>query len=69
MMYRIDVYKKNKKAASHWYQTEEQAANAKKAISGMREKKYTLVPGEHRPQKTVVLGGWTVSKIVKDNKY
>lgn len=67
-MYRIDVYKDNKKVTSHWYPTKEQANAAKKAIAGMPKKKYTFVPGENRPEVTKELGGWTVSKVIEESK-
>lgn len=68
-MYRIDVYKDNKKVASHWYLSKGEAANARNAILGIRKKKYTYIPGENRKSITRELGGWTVSKVVEDRKY
>lgn len=77
-MFRIDVYAKNpkkpfsnKKVASHWYPTIEDAFAAKNAIIHLSKniKKKTFVPGENRKEKTLTFGPWTVSSPVEDNKY
>lgn len=68
-MFRIDVYKKGKKVASHWYNTMNEAALAKSAILRLSGKKKTFIPGENRKQTTLTFGPWTVSKPVEDNKY
>lgn len=67
-MFRIDVYrpakKGNKKCASHWYPTLEEAENARLAV-------IQLPVGYHNyfNKQTRFLNGIKVTKPVEDSKY
>lgn len=74
-MYRIDVYNKNPKknnhkySGSHWYNTKQEAEDAKHVLINMPRKVYTFVPGQNREQKMEILGGYHVSGPFEDSKF
>lgn len=73
-MYRIDIFsqvdgkKKSKKIGSAWYNTLEEAENAKKALRQPR-RKFTYVPRENCKQVSRYLFGFQTSNPIEDNKY
>lgn len=73
-MYRIDVYESSKKGdskkiTSHWYPTLAQAKAAKEAISSIKKGTHVAQFREGAPVTAKTYGGYTVSEVIKDDRF